>query len=201
MSDISGNVGGDDGNGNGNTAVGNGGNERTSQRLNIRPASRGAPVTVAPANIGHNPNAEPDTGTASGDNQPRRRGRPPGSRNRAARASDAALDLSGIQAALTSAHLVLSAVTKNPKWILDDAEAKSLADAIRNATRHHDIAVAQKTVDYVNLAIVASMVYGTRIITIQRERAAARQAQQPEPDAAAMAHANSGGVVHQFSGH
>jgi hypothetical protein len=94
---------------------------------------------------------------------------------------------------------VLSAVTKNPLWALDDTEAKSLADAIRNATRHHDIAVAQKTVDYVNLAIVAGMVYGTRIMAMQRARTP-KPTPQPNQDAAAAAHAANASVVSTITG-
>lgn len=199
MSDNDGNGNG----GNGGVTGNDGANVDGNPRAGIRVASarRGSPVTIAPTGIGHNPNAG-DTGgndTVDSGGGPRKRGRPAGSRNKRSSASETTLDLSGLAAAITSAHIVLSLVTKNDKWALDETEATQLAQAVQNATRHHDIAMAQKTIDYVNLAVVAGMVYGTRIVAIRRDSAAKKAQQAPTSDDAAMAHIARPNVA-QFPG-
>lgn len=89
----------------------------------------------------------------------KRRGRPPGSRNKA---SGVPLDLGGIEAILLSIHTALAALTKNPKLCLTEAEAKDLAKASANVARHYNVPVTAKVMDWTTLIVVCAAIYPQR---------------------------------------
>lgn len=128
-----------------------------------------------------------DVGTGSdagtGD-QPKRRGRKPGS---AARKTGKTLDLNGVEGLLLSIHAGVAAITKIPEANLDKAEARSLAEGMNNVARHYDIGASQKAMDWANLVGICAMVYGSRMfayrarMAAQKPKAAPRSAPPPVP--------------------
>lgn len=88
-----------------------------------------------------------------------------------------------------------AAFFKNAAWQLDDKEAHELAVASVNVSRHYDVQVAQKTVDWVNLASVVGMVYGSRIMIMRLQAQQAESAATPD---AAQAHAAGGAGFSPF---
>jgi len=175
---------------NGPEVIGNGG----ETVINAGTADSGnSAAIVNPGAIGHNPDTA--TGSApSGDSQPRKRGRPFGSRNKRAETGPQ-VDLSGLQGLISSGHMFIAALTKNPLWALDEREVKAYAEAVQNVSRHYDIAVQQKTIDHAMLFVVIGGIYGTRIMTMQRMKA-----EKPAvvDDAAAAEHAR--GNPQQYGG-
>lgn len=89
----------------------------------------------------------------------KRRGRPPGSRNKT---SGVPLDLGGIEAILLSVHSALAVLLKNPKLNLTEDEAKQLAKASANVARHYDIPVTAKVMDWTTLIVVCASIYPSR---------------------------------------
>jgi len=78
---------------------------------------------------------------------------------------------------------MLAGITKTAELALSPPEAKSLAEAVANVSRHYDVSVSAKALDWSNLVMALGMVYGTRLIAIRTNRRAARarSVQQPEP--------------------
>ena len=153
------------------------------------------PTPVNPTAIGHNPDANGSAPSGNSDS-PRKRGRPRGSTNQRSQ-TDKTLDLSGITGALNAAHVFLATISKNPIWVLNESELNAYAEALRNVSRHYDIAVQQKTIDHGMLLVVMSGIYGTRIMAMQRMKAQDREAATVVDENAAAAHA--AGNVHTFT--
>ncbi len=89
----------------------------------------------------------------------KRRGRPPGSRNKT---SGVPLDLGGIEAILLSVHSALAVLLKNPKLNLTEDEAKQLAKASANVARHYNVPVTAKVMDWTTLIVVCASIYPSR---------------------------------------
>lgn len=89
----------------------------------------------------------------------KRRGRPPGSRNKTTRVP---LDIGGIEAILLSVHSALAVLLKNPKLNLTEDEAKQLAKASANVARHYDVPVTAKVMDWTTLIVVCASIYPQR---------------------------------------
>jgi hypothetical protein len=89
--------------------------------------------------------------------------------------------------------MAIAAFSKNPLWALNPEEVNAYAEAVRNVSRHYDIAVQQKTIDHAMLLVVMGGIYGTRIVAMQRMRS---EKVATVDDNAAAAHA--AGNVHQF---
>lgn len=70
----------------------------------------------------------------------------------------------------------MAAYFGGPVWLLNDEDASKYALAVTNALRHTDLEVAQKTVDYCNLAAAVVYYEGTRWMAM---RQAARQPAPP----------------------
>ena len=174
---------------NGPEVIGNGG-----ETITATGNSGSHPAAISPGSIGHNPDTDTPAGNASGgDSGPRKRGRPRGSINRNTQANTS-LDLSGLQGIISSTHMAIAALSKNPLWALDEKEVKAYAEAVQNVSRHYDIAVQQKTLDHAMLCIVMAGIYGTRLVAMQRTKQATAATVDEN---AAAAHAS--GNVHQFS--
>lgn len=71
---------------------------------------------------------------------------------------------------------MLAAFTKSAELLVDEDEAAKLAEATVNVSRHYNVAMAAKTVDWINFATVAGMIYGTRLVAIRNRRAGERRA-------------------------
>ena len=142
----------------------------------------GTTPIVEPGNDGNKANLGTDGGSssefvdpqaarnASGDgtasDAPKRRGRPPGSKNNAPKAASNQ-DIGAIEATLLSIHIVL--VARIPEMAIEPAEAKMMAEAIARVSRHYPKVAAVMTgkiADHIALFTAVSAVYGTRLVAI-----------------------------------
>lgn len=62
---------------------------------------------------------------------------------------------------------MLAIVARSPELILDEKEAAEVAKASAMVSRHYDVKMAAKTVDWCNFGVVIATVYGTRILAIR----------------------------------
>lgn len=164
-----GNLGTQSGDGLDGNAGGGGSPEQSPDgTLIIDPADIGSPVGSDGGNsIG---------GAGSADTGTRRRGRRPGAPQK-----KVALDVSGVEQLLFSVHMMLAGLTRTPELVLAPEEAKTMAEAMGKVSRHYDVTVGAKAMDWANMAMVAGMVYGSRLVAMrQRGRAAPAMAQQPQ---------------------
>lgn len=75
---------------------------------------------------------------------------------------------------------MLSGITKTPELALEESEASELASALNTVNSFYRVAVAEKTIAWMNLAMVGGMIYGSRIVAIRARLNASRR--RPEPD-------------------
>lgn len=126
----------------------------------------------------------------NGEDQPRRRGRPRGSRNGAKANKSPPLDLDGVAFTLYSLHMMGAAILSAPRLELKEDESKHLAKGIMNVQRHYtNVVFTEKQMDWVNLFGVIGAVYGKRFMDARADRAAARAAKKaagPQPGNGAM---------------
>jgi hypothetical protein len=111
-----------------------------------------------------------DAGTDTGDYQPRRRGRKPGSKNKPKIGEEKASSniAENLERLLLSVHTMGSAFFSCPELELDPEEAKSLARAIREVAKHYPITLDPKRLALIELGTVCAMIYGTRAVVIYR---------------------------------
>lgn len=68
-------------------------------------------------------------------------------------------------------HAMLASIVQNPTLMLSAEESENLAKGIVNVARHYDASgMSAKTIDWVNLIMVAGAIYGTRFVTWRRMR-------------------------------
>lgn len=77
--------------------------------------------------------------------------------------------------------MLLAGILKAPSMVLTDQEARALAEATINVSRHYpQFQAAQKTIDWINLGTIVVLTYGTRIMAASKrnrdERAMAQEA-------------------------
>lgn len=137
-------------------------------------------ILIDPGNIGDSGSNNGSATDTAGDT-PKRRGRKPGS-TYASKKGAANLDVNGVESILYSAHAMLAGIFKAQEFALDKTEAKSLAEAISNVSRHYDVAATQKSIDWTNLLMVCGMVYGTRFVAMRENRKAKRRDRQDPAD-------------------
>lgn len=121
-------------------------------------------------------------GTGIGDTgigQPKRRGRPKGSKNRAQAAglkavAQVPVDRDAISAILLSIHAMVAGMAKIPELALDKSEANSVADAAAKVASLYDLTADIKVIAWSNLAMSLGMVYGTRIVAIRERKKSER---------------------------
>jgi hypothetical protein len=78
---------------------------------------------------------------------------------------------------------MLAAILSTPELQLGDEAGRQYAEAVVAYARHHDIAAQAKTVDLVNLLMVASGHYGMAFMAARlRRRADAAQAVEAQPN-------------------
>jgi hypothetical protein len=119
-----------------------------------------------------------DGGTDSGtdnDSRPRKRGRPPGSRNKGTagpvpinEAKTVQADLGDLESLLLSVHLMGAQILKVPELELDPAECRKLSHAIKGVLKHYPLYIDPKKMAIAQLVFVAGGIYGSRAIAIAR---------------------------------
>jgi hypothetical protein len=103
---------------------------------------------------------EPDTGT-------KRRGRKPGSKNRATREQSQKEQSMDLTSLLLSTHFMLAKLTKIDELELEEDEAKRLGDAMARVQKEFGFKIIDpKTAALINLGVAAVGVYGTRAVAI-----------------------------------
>lgn len=149
--------------GNGGPVVGVGDNGSSGPSLK----SADGLTIIDPAELGDSGSGGGSDGDNSGQPVRKRRGRPAGSRTRK---KAPALDINGVESILISAHTILASFTKTPELALDKEEAKQVATAVANVSRHYDVQASEKAMDWTNLFMALGMVYGTRLYAIRAKR-------------------------------
>jgi hypothetical protein len=136
------------------------------------------PATAAAAGSGGTGGGNADAGS----DQPKRRGRKPGSRNtpkeESGSGSLAGLEIKDI---LLSAHSMLALALKNPLLELSEDEAKKLDKAIKRVSRHYPVNVSQKHVDIGYAIYTVGAIYGTRAIAIMAQSKMSNKTPQQTP--------------------
>lgn len=142
----------------------------TSQR--DREASRDDSETRSTSTIGGIPFLSPiDIGAGgttprSGDS-PKRRGRPPGSRNRGVETeTQSDLVLANIEDLLLSVHFMGAKLMSVPELELSTDEAKKLTRAVKEVAKHYNVSMDPKKVAIFQLLCVAGGIYGPRAIMV-----------------------------------
>lgn len=154
-------------------------------------AVNGAPDSGARnASLFENPSGDTERIAPASGAAPRKRGRPPGSRNRAAvesgepaaaigsAAETGAENKNGLNGfitfkldeALISLNLMAATLTKSPELAITKDEAKQLADNIRDVAKYHQISIDPKKAAYVQLSICVGSIYVPRVVKIWRRK-------------------------------
>lgn len=98
----------------------------------------------------------------------RGRGRPPGSSTgTGAKKEKVSASLEGIEGILLSLHTIAATVLKVPELSLSEPEAKQLTSAMNRVAAHYDVGASEKTLAWMNLAVCAGGIYGTRLWSYQ----------------------------------
>ncbi len=138
----------------------------------LDPADLASPVNGSQGSNGSG------NGSSAGEPVRKRRGRKPGSIN-AKKGETISVD--GLASIIFSAHAMLAGITHSQELMLDPTEATQLAQATANVSRHYGVAMAAKTVDWINFAMVAGGIYGTRLIAIRMRRQYERAGNHAKP--------------------
>lgn len=141
--------------------------------------SAGDGGSVSPAAVATAAGTGAGTIAISGD-QPRRRGRPPGSGNRAGTKEPVRarpIDVSSLESVLLSIHACAAAITQCPELGTSPEESRALADGLAKVARHYEWlgGVSQKYVDIGNLAMIAGGIYGAKFMLIRMRLQAGQQ--------------------------
>lgn len=122
-------------------------------------------ATVSSSNGSVDPGSLGD-GTDTGSSK-RRRGRPAGSKNGGTGRNKTSKTTDSLSSLLFSVHLMGSMFIKVPEMALSEEESKQLADAVTRVSELYDMPLMDdKTLAWVNLAMVASSVYGPRAVAV-----------------------------------
>ena len=134
-------------------------------------------------------------GTSGADASPgpRRRGRKPGSRNKAKATTDT-LALDGLKSVLFAIHLSLATVINDSDWAIDESEAERLAKAFENVAAQYNVTMDPRTQAWFNLALAAGSIYGPRVVGKWIKSRDEKPATEPAKPAAETK-ANSGGPL------
>lgn len=155
------------------------GNEEQPQLVEFNASNDGIPtIDAATAIDGTGSDGSGNDGTSGSDDsgRPKRKyTRRTGSGTKA----QSSLDLSGAAPILLSIHAMLAAATKCPELGISEMESKNLAEAAGKVMRHYDVQTTQKTLDWVNFAMVVGACYGPRVFAIGQRQKQERQNAPP----------------------
>jgi hypothetical protein len=101
------------------------------------------------------------------------RGRIPGGITAAAAQKESAENLAqrfSLEELLISVHAMGAAILSVPEWEINQEEGKKYSDAVKEVLKYSKLSFDPKKVAYVNLAVVAGTIYGTRIVAIAGRR-------------------------------
>ncbi len=132
-----------------------------------------------------------DNPSGQSTDAPRRRGRPPGSKNSGTGKEEArSIRASFIEKTLYSIHLALSSIAKAPEFELEADDAAKLGEAIANVMKYYKVTMTPKQEAWGILIEAAAEVYPPMIVSLYvRRMAEAKKAkagqppQQPRPQA------------------
>lgn len=117
-------------------------------------------------------------GTAEATDKPRRRGRPPGSKNQSStRKVD--IDVTQLADQIQGLHVMLAMLTGQPIFQLKPAECGTLAAAVANVGKHYNVSFDGPRAAIIQLVAVGGMIYLPRIVAIRQ----ANQASRPPSEA------------------
>lgn len=112
-------------------------------------------------------------GTDRSGTSGRRRGRPPGSRNRTTEAGTeskkASINLDGLEALLLSVHTMGAQFSGFKELELSKDEARNLAEAYKNVAKFYDTFISPKQAAITQLVVVCLTIYGARLAVFLRE--------------------------------
>lgn len=102
----------------------------------------------------------------------RKRGRRSGGGSGSARSTkaDNSASVDALSRMLAVVHIGIAAVIKSPEMVLDETEAKSLAEATANVLTEFDIRPSPKAEAIFGLVVCSSMIYGPRAYLIIERR-------------------------------
>jgi hypothetical protein len=127
----------------------------------------------------------PDKRNADGSYR-RKRGRRAGSTNRQGprkASSKTSVNVNAVETALVGIHMVLATALNTPEIALEKDESKPLATAVAEVAKHYDFPeVAEKTLAWVSLAMVAGPMYMAKAMLV-RERTKANKARNVTDEA------------------
>lgn len=113
-------------------------------------------------------------GNSNSDAAPKRRGRPPGSKNgeksAGPRKASVVSNVDSIAFSLHSIHGLLATVLSAPEIAVTEEEAQYVASSYQAWARHHDVTVSAKTIDTGNLIVALAVVYGSRAVAISQRK-------------------------------
>lgn len=131
---------------------------------------------VNPATVTGDATTVPDGGAGNSE-RPRRK-----YTRRGGAAKAQALPVSTLSFLLMSSHAMLAGMTKTPELELADEEATNLGTAIATVNSFYNVAVADKTMAWIALAMVAGQVYGPRVMAIGIRRRSERAERVTMPE-------------------
>jgi hypothetical protein len=109
--------------------------------------------------------------SGSGEPASERKPRKPRGPNKATRNSTP-IDVAAIKMFHTTASLMLH----SPSFMLDDTEAKQLADALAEFSKHHDVPMlTQKRISEINFIGALGAIYGTRLMAMLNDKKQAKK--------------------------
>lgn len=142
-------------------------------------------------NAGNDGNGGSDSGNdgSAGSVQPKRRGRPPGSRNKSSGSggtgkTKVSSSVTGIEKTLVSLHLIAATLSGVPEIALEDAEASAIAEGIANVNEHYSIpGIDEGPASIVMLVGTLLAVYGKRWLILRNKKAKpAKRSAETAPD-------------------
>lgn len=122
-----------------------------------------------------------DGSPAGNGDKPRRKY----TRRTGAKASKA-IPVDVLSSMLFTGHAMLAGIVRVEELQLSMPESEQLAVAMTTVSQFYNVEVAEKTMAWINLAMVGGMIYGTRLVAIRSRRIAERRErreQQPEQKA------------------
>lgn len=90
------------------------------------------------------------------------------------------IPLDVMSAILLTGHSMLAGITRVEELALEESEASELARALNTVNSFYRVEVAEKTLAWINLAMVGGMIYGSRVVAIRARVAASRGRREPD---------------------